>query len=157
MLSNVAANSTDLSAPLSPVRFGVALKRAQHLLALKIDEALQPKGLNIGLWAVLREAAQLPGASASELARASSRTPQTVGELLQRLQARGLIERSTGRGRIVENHLTDLGRETLRWATQSVETIIAAALAEFSDEDSATLERLINDLAAALAQPRPAR
>ena len=86
------------------MRVGLTLKRAQHLLSMRIDEALRPLRLNLGLWAVLREMDHLPpGASASELARASFHTPQTLGGLLQRLHALGLIERRTGRGRIVED------------------------------------------------------
>lgn len=126
-LDALMSNVTDLSpgpAVLSPVDFGLGLKRVQHLLALRIDEVLLPLNLNLGLWAVLREVGRAPGASASELARASFCTPQTLGGLLQRLQARGLVERSTGRGRIVENHLTPRGASMLRQATAAVEEMI---------------------------------
>src|SRR5438105_1557931 len=117
MLSNVTDATRSLPAQISPVEFGLKIKRAQHLLALQIDDGLRPIGLNLGLWAVLRELARLPGASASELARASFYTPQTLGGLLQRLERRRLIERITGRGRIVENRLTHAGQDALRQAT----------------------------------------
>jgi DNA-binding MarR family transcriptional regulator len=133
------------------VRFGLTLRRAQHLLALQIDEALQPMQLNIGLWAVLREMDRLPpGASASELARASFHTPQTIGGLLQRLHERGLIERHSGRGRIVENRLTKTGRRVLQAATAAAETVIASALTTFTHDEREIFEQLANRLTSAL-------
>ena len=137
--------------PSATVRLGVTLKRAQHLLTLQIDEALQPLQLNAGLWAVLREMDRLPpGASAAELARASFQTPQTIGGLLQRLHARGLIERRSGRGRIVENRLTKTGRRALQAATTAAETVIASALTAFTDDEREIFEQLANRLISAL-------
>ena len=138
---------------LSPVvDFGLTFKRAQHLLGQRIDEVLRPLDLNLGLWRVLRETARQPGASASELARASFHTSQTLSGLLLRLQERGLVERSTGRGRIVENHLTAAGHDALSAATRRAEEVIAAALAVFSPEERASFERLTADFAEALAR-----
>jgi DNA-binding MarR family transcriptional regulator len=134
------------------IDFGLALKRAQHLLAQRIDEVLRPLDLNLGLWAVLREAAGQPGASASELARASFHTPQTLSGLLRRLEDRGLVERSTGRGRIVENRLTASGHDALTSATRRVEEVIAAALASFSPAQRSSFERLAGDFAGALVR-----
>jgi DNA-binding MarR family transcriptional regulator len=137
--------------PSATVRFGLTLRRAQHLLALQIDEALRPMQLNIGLWAVLREMDRLPpGASASELARASFHTPQTIGGLLQRLHARGLIERHSGRGRIVENRLTKTGRRVLQAATAAAESVVASALKAFTDDEREIFEQLANRLISAL-------
>jgi DNA-binding MarR family transcriptional regulator len=132
------------------VDFGLALKRAQHLLGQRIDQALRPLDLNLGLWAVLRETATHPGASASELARASRHTPQTLSGLLRRLEDRGLIERSEARGRVVDNRLTPAGHETLTVVTRNVEDVITAALAGFSPEDRAAFAQLTTRFAEAL-------
>lgn len=137
--------------PSATVRLGLTLRRAQHLLAQRIDEALHPMQLNVGLWAVLREMDRLPpGASASELARASFHTPQTIGGLLQRLQARGLIERHRGRGRIVENRLTKTGRRVLQAATAAAESVTASSLKAFTDDEREIFEQLANRLISAL-------
>lgn len=151
MLSSVTDNAHSLPAQPAPVDFGLTIKRAQHLLALQIDDSLRPIGLNLGLWAALREAARMPGASASELARASFQTPQTLGGLLQRLERRGLIERALGRGRIVENRLTPAGQDALRQATATVEAVITAALADFDSPDRAAFHRLATRFVTALA------
>jgi DNA-binding MarR family transcriptional regulator len=130
--------------------FGLKLRRAQHLLALRIDEAVRPLGLNLGLWAALREVARTPGASASELGRAAFHTPQTVGGLLQRLQAQGLVERSSGRGRIVENHLTARGGKVLRQATAAADVIIRGALAHIDATHTAQASQFLTEFIATL-------
>jgi DNA-binding MarR family transcriptional regulator len=140
-------------AELSPLDFGLKLRRAQHLLALRIDKAVRPLGLNLGLWAVLREVARTPGASASELGRASFHTPQTVGALLQRLQEQGLVERDAGRGRIVENHPTPRGAELLRQATAAADGIMRAALARIDAAHTAQAGRFLTELLSALTGP----
>jgi DNA-binding MarR family transcriptional regulator len=137
----------------SAVDFGLNLKRAQHLLGLRIDDALRPLGLNVGLWAVLREVDRIPGASASELGRASFHTPQTVGGLLQRLQDQGLVERGNGRGRIVENHLTPQGAALLRQATAAADDILRSALAPIDATRTAQASRFLAELISAMTRP----
>ncbi|MFC5204321.1 MarR family winged helix-turn-helix transcriptional regulator [Streptomyces kaempferi] len=136
-----------------PVEFGLTLKRAMHLFTVRTDEALKPIDLNLGLWSVLREMHRMPGASASELARASFHAPQTLGSLLHRLESLGLVTRTTGRGRIIENHLTEAGQEVLKQANVTVEDIIGEALSVFTEADRETFERLATSLVAALAPP----
>ncbi|HWG28515.1 MarR family winged helix-turn-helix transcriptional regulator [Actinospica sp.] len=145
--------NNDRDPELSPaIDFGLTLKRAQHVLALRIDEVLRPFDLNLGLWAVLREAARHPGASASELARATFHTPQTLSGLLRRLEERGLVERGTGRGRIVDNHVTAAGHQALATVTPLAEAVIAGALEAVGPADRATLCRLSADFAGSLTR-----
>ncbi|MFC5181172.1 MarR family winged helix-turn-helix transcriptional regulator [Actinomadura harenae] len=147
--------NSDPAPDRSPVvEFGLTLKRAQHVLAQRLDEALRPFDLNLGLWAVLREVERQPGASASELARATFHTPQTLGGLLQRLQDRGLVERSAGRGRIVDNHLTATGRDTLATVTPKAEAVIADALTALPPADRERFQGLLADFTDALTRPR---
>jgi DNA-binding MarR family transcriptional regulator len=148
-MSNMTDTADD-PAELCPLDFGLKLRRAQHLLALRIDEAVRPLGLNLGLWAVLREVGRTPGTSASELGRAAFHTPQTVGGLLQRLQAQGLVERSSGRGRIVENHLTARGGKVLRQATTTADEIIRGALAHIDPTHTAQANQFLTEFIAAL-------
>ncbi|SEP14468.1 MarR family winged helix-turn-helix transcriptional regulator [Amycolatopsis saalfeldensis] len=136
---------------MSPeVEFGLTLKRAQHVLAQRMDEALRPFDLNLGLWVALRELARQPGASASELARITLHTPQTLSGLLQRLQDRGLVERTTGRGSIVDNHVTPAGRRTLAAATPKAEAVIDQALAAFTPARRAKFQELLAEFADSL-------
>jgi DNA-binding MarR family transcriptional regulator len=134
------------------VEFGLTLKRAQHVLSQRLDEALRPLDLNLGLWAVLREAARQPGASASELARITFHTPQTLGGLLQRLQDRGLVSRRTGRGRIVDNHVTAAGHDALAAATSRAEAVLGDALTALDPADRADFQRLLAQFADSLTR-----
>lgn len=139
----------------SAVDFGLNLKHAQHLLGLRIDDALRPMGLSLGLWGVLREVGRTPGASASELGRTSFHTPQTVGGLLQRLQDQGLVERNSGRGRIVENQLTRQGAKALRKATAAVDDVISGTLAHIDAIHTGQASRFLAEYIAALASVPP--
>lgn len=144
----------DLSSDaFSPVDFGLNLKRAQHVLGLRIDDAMRPLGLNLGLWGVLRELADAPGASASELGRASFHTPQTVGGLLRRLADSGLVERSSGRGRIVDNHLTAKGAKVLRQATAAADDVIRDSLAGLDATHTAQANEFLTAYVTALTKP----
>ena len=145
-MAHASADQTALSA----VEFGIQLRQAQHVLSLRIDDALRPTGLNLGLWRVMRELAHSPGASAAELGRASLHAPQTVGGLLQRLEDQGLVERSDGRGRIVENHLTPQGVKTLRRATAAADKAISSSLAGIDAADIAQASRFLTQYVAAL-------
>jgi DNA-binding MarR family transcriptional regulator len=147
--------SDDTPEPELPpaIDFGLTLKRAQHLLAQRIDEVLRPADLNLGLWAVLRETAHRPGASASELARATFHTPQTLSGLLRRLEERGLVERRIGRGRIIDNHVTAAGRETLTAVTPLAEAVMADALAVLEPADRAAFQKLLTAFAGPLTRP----
>lgn len=152
MLSDVAHTSSG-QVPLSAVDFGIQLRQAQHVLSLRIDDALRPVGLNLGLWRVMRELAHSPGASAAEVGRASLHTSQTVGGLLQRLEDQGLVERSEGRGRIVENHLTPQGVKLLRRATSAADKAISGTLAGLDAADIAQASRFLTQYVAALTSP----
>jgi DNA-binding MarR family transcriptional regulator len=152
MLPDMSDLTADPAAP-TPVDFGLNLRRAQHLLGLRIDDALRPLGLNLGTWAVLREVARTPGASASELGRAAFHTPQTVGGLLQRLQEQGLIERDAGRGRIVENRPTPHGETVATQAAAVADEVIHGVLARIDAAHTAQANRFLAELISALASP----
>jgi len=130
----------------SPAEFGLQLKRAQHVVGLQVNECLQPFNLNLGLWRVLREVAERPGASASELARASMHSSQTLGSSLERLRSAGLIERTEPRGRVVSNYVTKEGERLLKQANAAVETVMSTVLRVYSPSERATLEKLIERL-----------
>jgi DNA-binding MarR family transcriptional regulator len=132
------------------VQLGLDLKRAQHLLRVRIDAQLKPLNLNAGLWAVLHELARTPGASSSELARAAFQTPQAMGGLVQKLTDLGMVERRQPRGRVMENNLTSQGRTVYQQATRQMDTLMDAVLAGLTPADqdtiAALLGRVINTL-----------
>jgi DNA-binding MarR family transcriptional regulator len=142
-MSATEAQDITALATTPAVRLGLDLKRAQHLLRLRIDAELKPLNLNAGQWSVLHELARAPGASSSELARAAFQTPQTVGGLIQKLTDLGLVERRQPRGRVVENYLTSQGRSVYQQATRQLDTLMGAVLADLTPGDQATLTALL--------------
>jgi DNA-binding MarR family transcriptional regulator len=149
-MSATEARETPALTTTPAIQLGLNLKRAQHLLRLRIDAHLKPLSLNAGLWAVLHELAKAPGASSSELARAAFQTPQTMGGLIQKLTELGLVERREPRGRVVENHLTSQGRTAYRQATQQMDALMGTVLTGLRPADrdslSACLASMINAL-----------
>jgi DNA-binding MarR family transcriptional regulator len=86
--------------------------------------------------------------SARELAEAADLTPATVTQMLEALEAAGLVQRlrSDADRRIVLTSLTARGRRVVEQHRARVEPRWRAALAEFSDEQllsaAAVLDRL---------------
>ncbi len=106
-------------------RLGYVLKRAQHALRLRIDEALRDVGLTTPQYAVLASLAEEPGLSSAELARRSFVTPQTMIRIVAGLEERGLVRRrvSPAHARVLETSLTAEGSRSLRRADRTVQEI----------------------------------
>ncbi|MFF4283372.1 MarR family winged helix-turn-helix transcriptional regulator [Streptomyces kronopolitis] len=137
---------------------GVTMKTVQLLMASRFEEVVRPMGLTLGQWTVLRELKRSPGASASELARAAFHTPQSFGSILQQMQADGLVERTAGRGRIVDNRLTAKGRKVADESIARLDAAVSPALERLDQTDLEELLRLAEKLIAALREPvQPAR
>ena len=96
-------------------RIGYELKRAQHSLRLRMDEALKGHGVTTPQYAAMSVLAEQPGLSNAQLARRSFVTPQTMNQILGRLETLGLIERREHpeHGRVLQAYLTR-GGERLR-------------------------------------------
>ena len=131
---------------------GYALKRAQHALRLRVDEALKGVGLTTPQYAVLSVLEEAPGLSGAALARRSFVTPQTMNVIVTKLEDAGLIERSPHpeHGRVLRTYLTDKGRELVSGAHEKVEVVEERMLASLSPEDRARLAETLNGCADAL-------
>ena len=132
------------------VRPGYALKRASVALHRAMEDAVRPHGLTVAQYACLEVLARNPGASPADLARGAFVTRQAAHQVLQRLVAAGLVERSDhptlGHRRQV--HLTAVGRRRRREAAGSVRDVearLAAALPEGDAPDFAARLRAVAD------------
>jgi len=96
-------------------RVGYELKRAQHALRRRMDDALRSVGLTTPQYAALALLEADPGLSNAELARRAFVTPQTMNAIVVSLEAAGLVERRPHptHGRILRGYPTEAGRETL--------------------------------------------
>lgn len=97
---------------------GYQLKQTQHVLRLKMDEALQSIALTTPQYAVLAHLQQQPGISNARLARDSFVTAQTMHGIIANLEKRKLVQRSCdpNHGRILCTQLTKQGVTVLKKA-----------------------------------------
>ena len=116
---------------------GYELKRAQHALRLRMDAALRDVGLTTPQYAVLSQLATAPGLSSAELARRAFVTPQTMNDIVTKLEAAGLLERRPHptHGRVREARPTARGLDALGRARPLVEAIETRMLAGLHDDD----------------------
>jgi DNA-binding MarR family transcriptional regulator len=120
---------------------GYQLKQAQSLLHLRMEEALRPLQLTVSQYSCLFHLQQEPGISASELARRTFVTRQSMNAMLQQLIDRDLVARPTQveSGRALPALLTDDGVDALAAAQHLVDSVEQRMLSGLSAVDSAAL------------------
>ncbi len=103
------------------------------------------------LW-MLHEVAQNPGIRVSELAKLLSIHPSTCSNMLDKIEAGGLIyrDRSKTDQRTVHLFATESGRQLLTSAPSPPQGQLSSALEKLSEEQLATLETSLNDFIEAL-------
>ena len=106
-------------------QIGYVLKQAQSLLHLRMDEALRPLQLTVSHYSCLHSLRLEPGISASDLARRTFVTRQSMNVMLQQLIDRGLVTRpiQADSGRALPAELTLLGAKALDAAHALVERV----------------------------------
>ena len=126
-------------------RVGYQMKRAQHALRLRMDEALRGLELTTPQYAALSALEGSPGLSGAALARLGFVTPQTMNGIVTKLEAAGLVERRPHpeHGRVLRTFLTERGEGVVSGAhgvIRGVEERMVAGLGE--DERRRLLEAL---------------
>lgn len=131
---------------------GYALKRAQHALRLRVDEALREVGLTTPQYAVLSVLEDSPGLSGAELARMSFVTPQTMNAIVGKLEDAGMIERRPHpeHGRVLRTDLTEKGRKLVSGAHEVVEVVEERMLSGFGSDERSRLAKALRDCASSL-------
>jgi DNA-binding MarR family transcriptional regulator len=122
---------------------GYALKHAQALLHLRMEEALRPLHLTVSQYSCLHHLRREPGISAAALARATFVTRQSMNAMLQQLIDRDLVARPSRAesGRALPTMLTALGGDTLDAAQNLVDGVEQRMLAGLTATESAALAR----------------
>ena len=126
-------------------RLGFVIKEVQHALRKEMDRRLGEADLTTAQYAAMTALEHDDGMSNAELARRCFVTPQTMHKVVERLEERGLVERSAhpthGRIRLVD--LTENGRDQLEQAHGIVDDIEALMTAEVTDEEAAVARRVL--------------
>lgn len=73
--------------------FLILLNDVARLLRTRFDQMARTRGMTRAQWVILARLSRQPGMSQNELASLCEVEPITVGRLIDRLEARGLVER----------------------------------------------------------------
>lgn len=127
---------------------GRAVKQAQYRHHRALDSKLAAVGTTLAQWDALRAIARDPGSSARALAEETFQSEQAFGTLAGRLAARGLIERTPGRGRAIEHRLTADGKKVLAAGNKVADVVLAESFAGLSPVERRTLLDLLQRIGA---------
>lgn len=135
-------------------RVGYELKRVQHDLRLGMDGTLKELGVTTPQYAALSVLAEEPGLSNATLARRSFVTPQTMNQILVRLEAAGLVERHAHpeHGRILQACLTEEGERLRQECAERVDAVEGLMVSGLSAEERSNILGLLRRCSAALRQ-----
>ncbi|MBQ9003915.1 MAG: MarR family transcriptional regulator [Eggerthellaceae bacterium] len=117
------------------------------------------KGHRRGQARVLTMVSMKEGINQKDLAFLLGVRPQTLGEMLQKLEERGLVarKRSESDGRAVEVTLTDEGRSRAAEIAEHRALAAADILAVLSEDEKEQLGSILDKLGAELDERRPPR
>lgn len=137
--------------PSTPTgQLGLAFKRAMVAVRrLRGRETHRPGQISYAQYGLLFGLAGACERSARELADHADLSPATVAQMLDHLEAAGLVKRTRSEEdrRMVLSALTDKGAAVVAERQARMEPRWQAALAEFSDSDLTAAARVLNRLA----------
>jgi DNA-binding MarR family transcriptional regulator len=127
----------------TPPQVGYALKHAQSLLHLRMEEALKPLHFTVSQYSCLHHLRREPGISAAALARSTFVTRQSMNAMLQQLIDRDLVARPSRAesGRALPTALTVAGADSLNAAQALVDDVEQRMLAGLTATETAALAR----------------
>ena len=141
-------SSKPVKLPARPeAHLGYLLKQAHQLMRAAIENRARAAGLTMTFphMAALFLLSETPGLSGAQLARWAMVSPQTMNQILTRLETDGLIvrERDPEHGRILRARVTELGMERFQRGVAMADGLIDEAQSDFSAGESAELLRLL--------------
>ena len=142
--------------PRPDADLGYLFRLAHQRFRALLDSELEDLGLSAQEYGILSVFGTRPELSASELARISQVTRQTMYTSVLSLEAAGLVERCARNQRVVLVRPTTRGRQCLETATRRVRAAEHAALADLSREDERTVRAWLASLAALTTSPKKA-
>jgi DNA-binding MarR family transcriptional regulator len=122
-----------------------ALLYAAHRFRCAADAALRERGLSLQSYKLMR-ALENSDRSMREISDALHVAPRTVTDMIDGLEARGLVARCPHPAdrRVTLVHLTDAGQQQLAAAAAGAEGTSRAAVAGLSETEQRTLRRLLD-------------
>jgi DNA-binding MarR family transcriptional regulator len=128
--------------PYAQPRISYIVARLERAVRKAINDKVRPYGLTTLQYTALSVLGARGGLSNAQLARRAYMTPQSMSEVLEALQAKGLIERGPlpEHRRVLPARLTPEGRKVLAACDEAVDAVEAGMLAGL-DAGQATLLR----------------
>jgi DNA-binding MarR family transcriptional regulator len=139
-------------------RIGYQMKRADHALRMQMDRALRGLGLTTPQYAALSVLSDEPGLSGAALARRCFVTPQTMNQIVAKLEGANMISRRPHpeHGRVLQTYLTEEGEELVSRAHGVVEPVEERMVASLSVAGRARLLEMLRSCADSLGPEREA-
>ncbi|RDJ98630.1 MFS transporter [Paraburkholderia lacunae] len=127
---------------------GFALSKARNRVITEMDAALEEAGITSQQLGILLGLADDSAKSPVALARLLSVDPALMTRMLDKLEKRGLLQRSRSceDRRVVDLALTDGGRETAFRGAHIVAAVLNRRLASFTKLEFEALRRLLGKL-----------
>src|SRR5215468_312250 len=124
---------------------GFMISDVARLMRTVFDRRVRRLGLTRAQWLALTRLHRRPGASQSELADMMEVEKATVGRLVDRLEAKGWVERRAQAGdrRVNRVYLTAEAERVHKRIWRVAEATVADALAELSRREAAQLRKLL--------------
>lgn len=133
-------------------RISYVVGRLDRALSLAVEERVAAHGLTLPQYTALSVLRLRPGLSNAQLARRTFVRPQSMMQVISKLEAAGLIERSpdADHGRILRTEITAAGREVLAACDRSVTQMEKAMLEGFTREERDDLREALLTMVRAL-------
>jgi DNA-binding MarR family transcriptional regulator len=128
-------------------RVSYVVGRLDRALRREIGALVAPHGLTVPQYTALSILRDRAGLSNAQLARRSYVTPQSMNEVIAKLERDGLVARSpaANHGRILEVTLTPAGREVLQRCEDAVSAMESRMLADLDDDARSQLFKALTD------------
>lgn len=114
----------------------IILHDVARLMRTRFDQRARARGMTRAQWVILARLSRQPGLSQNEMAAICEVEPITVGRLVDRLEARGLVERRADPNdrRIRRLHVLAPAKPILEEISHYRETLNAELLENLGDE-----------------------
>ncbi len=121
------------------------LKKTQHMLRMRMDEALRSLDLTTPQYSVLAQLELNPGISNAALARSSFITAQTMHGIVSNLEKNNLIKRKSDpqHGRILCAVLTTHGADLVQQAHTIIRKVETRMTASMTADHQNLLEKML--------------
>ncbi|MGY1438908.1 MarR family winged helix-turn-helix transcriptional regulator [Streptomyces reniochalinae] len=127
-------------------RAGILLRQVHQRKHQAIDAALAALGVSMSQYVVLLAVVEHPDSSAHELAVSTAQTDQSLGALVRRLVDSGLVERTSGPGRVHRHRLTARGHDLVERCEGVVTRALKEEFSALSDAELAQLRDMLERL-----------